>query len=353
MSPPAAHPDAGHTMQCMEVWGGNSASDNGVVMPGLDAWVYSQPYQGDAGGGDVHYVSSCATGRITRLLVADVSGHGKAVADVAVSLRNLMRRYINFVDQSRLIESLNKEFTELAEMGRFATAVVATYWAPTDYLVACNAGHPRPLLYRASSKTWELLKAPAKSSNPNDSESGRSDQQKQSGRKPATESGLTSAGGGLVNLPLGIADLTGYDQFGVQLQKGDLVLIYTDSIIECKDAATGRMLGEQGVLAMMGQLNAEQPETLIPLLLKKVATITGDKEQGDDLTLLLLRHTGTRPARPVLQGLLAPLRIAGSVVSRLARGKSSPAALPEMSVPTIGGAMVPGLSRLWKAKGRW
>src|SRR5687768_18611008 len=56
--------------------GGNQPADSGVVMAGLDAWVYCRPYHGAAAGGDVYYVSSCATGRITRLLVADVSGHG-------------------------------------------------------------------------------------------------------------------------------------------------------------------------------------------------------------------------------------------------------------------------------------
>jgi hypothetical protein len=32
-------------MRCMEVWGGNRAVDCGVVMSGLDAWLYSQPYR--------------------------------------------------------------------------------------------------------------------------------------------------------------------------------------------------------------------------------------------------------------------------------------------------------------------
>ena len=49
-------------MQCMEVWGGNTQTNNGVSMLGLDAWVYSKPYQSADAGGDVYYVSSCATG---------------------------------------------------------------------------------------------------------------------------------------------------------------------------------------------------------------------------------------------------------------------------------------------------
>src|SRR6478609_2236552 len=93
-----AMPDA-QVMQCMEVWGGNQLADSGVVMAGLDAWVYSKPFGGAEGGGDVYYVSSCATGRITRLLVADVSGHGASVGGLAVQLRTLMRKHVNQIDQ--------------------------------------------------------------------------------------------------------------------------------------------------------------------------------------------------------------------------------------------------------------
>src|SRR5258706_2672840 len=107
MPQPDTNPAPQPTMQCMEVWGGNQASDNGVIMPGLDAWVVSRPYEGDEAGGDIHYVSSCNTGRITRVLIADVSGHGQHVAKVASALRRLMRRYVNSIDQTRLVRCLN------------------------------------------------------------------------------------------------------------------------------------------------------------------------------------------------------------------------------------------------------
>jgi len=48
----------------MEIWGGNRFVETGVELPGLDAWVYSRPHGGAEGGGDVHYVSSCAAGMI-------------------------------------------------------------------------------------------------------------------------------------------------------------------------------------------------------------------------------------------------------------------------------------------------
>ena len=164
-----------HVMQCMEVWGGNQPVDGGVVMAGLDAWVYSRPFGGHgpvadaaapvAGGGDVYYVSSCATGRITRLLVADVSGHGAAVCDVAGQLRLLMRRYVNHIDPIRFVRSMNTQFAEMSKAGCFATAVVTTFFAPSGELSLCNAGHPPPLLYRARTRQWSYVEQyPARAS---------------------------------------------------------------------------------------------------------------------------------------------------------------------------------------------
>src|ERR1700722_19083859 len=101
-------------MQCLEVWGGNQVVDSAVVMSGLDAWVYSRPYGQSTDGGDVYYVSSCATGRISRLLVADVTGHGASVAGTAAKLRWLMRKYVNYVDQGRFVQSMNQQFMTIS-----------------------------------------------------------------------------------------------------------------------------------------------------------------------------------------------------------------------------------------------
>src|SRR6202166_2366933 len=134
-------------MQCMEVWGGSQLTTAGVEFGGLDAWVYSKPYGKAHAGGDVYYASSCATGRISRLLLADVSGHGNAVAATAADLRTLMRRFVNRLDQSEFVSLLNRQFGELSRDGSYATAVVTTFFSPSRRLTVCNAGHPRPLLY--------------------------------------------------------------------------------------------------------------------------------------------------------------------------------------------------------------
>ena len=83
--------------------GGNQAVESAVSTPGLDVWVYSQPHEGAAHGGDVHYVSLCGGGVITRMIVADVSGHGESVAEFSGMLRSLLRRNINRKSQTRLV----------------------------------------------------------------------------------------------------------------------------------------------------------------------------------------------------------------------------------------------------------
>src|SRR3954468_10738896 len=144
-------------MQCMEIWGGNRFVESGVELPGLDAWVYSRPHGGDEGGGDVHFVSSCAAGMIARVLVADVAGHGAKVSDTAERLRRLMRRHVNDHDQVRLMRSLNREFAAVSVAGRFATAVAFTFDATRGKLIVSNAGHPPPLWYRGGADSWGYL----------------------------------------------------------------------------------------------------------------------------------------------------------------------------------------------------
>ena len=43
-------------------------------------------------GGDVHYVSVCPSCIVSRIALADVSGHGQAVAVFGEKLRELMHR---------------------------------------------------------------------------------------------------------------------------------------------------------------------------------------------------------------------------------------------------------------------
>src|SRR5712691_10424906 len=91
----AAKPVSPHTIMCSEIWGANCNVAHSVELPGLQGWVYSAPIELGKDGGDIHYLSVCEQGVLCRVALADVSGHGQAVAVAAARLLGLMRRHIN------------------------------------------------------------------------------------------------------------------------------------------------------------------------------------------------------------------------------------------------------------------
>src|SRR5262249_21245510 len=96
------------------------------------------------------------------------------------------------------------------------------------------------------------------------------------------------------NLPLGLDDETPYHQFAVSLGLGDLVLFYTDALIEAADPS-GRMLGEEGLLAIARALDPADPGRLGPALLEAVDRHRGGRPADDDTPLVALRHNAQGP----------------------------------------------------------
>jgi hypothetical protein len=307
-------PHTDHVMQCMEIWGGNQSLDSTVALAGLDAWVYSRPFGDASVGGDVYYVSSCATGRITRLLVADVTGHGSAVHELAIGLRTLMRKFVNYIDQTRFVQAMNAQFTSLSKNGNFATAVVTTFFSPTRRLSLCNAGHPPPLIYRRAMGRWTFLEEAASS--------------------------VTTPH----NLPLGILDLGDYEQFEAELEVGDLVLCYTDSLPESR-GGDGEMLGQAGLLSVVNEVPVSSAASFVPCLLEKITGLRAGNLRNDDVTVLLFQSNGGAPTKPLKEKLLAPFRIARAALRSLTH-RDEPAPWPEMSVANIGGAVIPPLEKV-------
>jgi len=207
------------------------------------------------------------------------------------------------------------------EDGSFATAVVSTYFAPSRCLTVCNAGHPRPLLYRSAQRQWDLL-----------------------GHLELTPSSAAS------NLPLGILDESEYEQFDVELEAGDCVLSYTDALIESRDA-DGEMLGEAGLLRIMRLLRDAAPEELIETLLGEIARRYSENLSKDDVTVLVMRANGGASHYSLGEKLGALARFTGSLI-RSVNPKAERAPFPDANLANIGGAIIPALGRRWRAQKR-
>ena len=305
-------------MPCMEVFGGSELTARGVQFGGLDPWLFSKPYGEARDGGDVYYASSCINGRISRFLLADIAGHGAAVAGTAGNLKTLMRRFVNWLDQVEFVRRLNRQFAELAPEGIFATAIVATFFAPTRRLCLCNAGHPSPLLYRATSREWSLL----------------------------------GAGNDLAprNIPFGILDLLDYQHFDVELNPGDCLLIYTDALTEAC-GVDRQILGENGLLEIAKILPAAAPRELAESLLYEVGKRYPAALSCDDVTVMVLQANG----RELEFSLLEKWRVARRYFSTLAAAvrngtEKPPFPYPDSTLANIGGAIIPALSKRWRAR---
>lgn len=260
-----------HTLQCMELWSGNSSVENIASSTGLEAWIFSQPYQGESSGGDVHYLSLCVGGIVTRILLADVSGHGIKVDTTSNILKKLLRRFMNAKKQDRLVEELNREFSVLEQSGRFATAVVATYLSHKKRLLLTNAGHPRPLLFRKSVGNWQYL---------------------------THESNDETAG----NLPLGIGDSTRYEHASLPIEPGDMLLLYTDAFTEAGSNDV-HMLGEQGLLSLVETIPLTDPIDQFGRKLVHAARAFAGGTANDDETLIVIRFGEGRKSPGLMERL--------------------------------------------------
>lgn len=276
-APVSTSPDsdgAVRRMQCMQVWGGSGVAETSVSTTGLDVWLYSRPFAGSHEGGDVYYLSSCSSGRITRFALADVRGHGDGVVELANGLRGLMRRHINHVSQTTLVQSINDEFASVGDASTFATGLIATFFVPTSTLALTNAGHPEPLLFNARHREWRHVEHVSSSTGPAD-------------------------------VPLGMFERANYSQVGVKLTTDDLLLCFTDGLEECVDER-GEVLGRSGIHRLVADVDHTKPGLIIPELLDRVTSMSADNLSEDDITVLLVRPNGA--SVPLRDNLLAPFR---------------------------------------------
>jgi hypothetical protein len=151
------------------------------------------------------------------------------------------------------------------------------------------------------------------------------------------------------NVPLGILDVSEYEQFDVELESGDCVVSYTDALIESRDA-DGKDLGEAGVLRILRHLGDVPPDRLIEVLLKEIAERDPENLSDDDVTVLVVRANGREPRHSFREKLGALIRLSGSLL-RAINPRAERPPLPDASLANIGGMFIPALGRRWRAGG--
>jgi sigma-B regulation protein RsbU (phosphoserine phosphatase) len=246
-------------LACAETWTSNHRAGSLVELPGLTAWVHSLPVGPGHAGGDVHYLSVCPSCIVSRIALADVSGHGQAVAVFGEKLRELVQRYLRDLEQIALMRDLNQAVREELGDEHYATMVAVGWHGRRGLVVMTNAGHPPPLWYRASRDEWSWL-----------------------------ETQRTSERERLAGVPLGLfADAT-YDRLIVKPQSGDLIVLYSDGVSEAT-SPDGNELGRDGLMNMAHVLDSSSAEALGTQLASALRAFRGGGEPLDDETIIVMR----------------------------------------------------------------
>jgi len=224
-------------------------------VPGADIAFTSRP--ANTVGGDYYDAflrdGGDASSAVERLLmvVADVAGKSVPaallMATFQASLRSLAAAPTSL---SELVTRLNRYSCAHSLGGRrFTTAFFAELEPATRTLTYIRAGHNAPILRRTSGQFERL------------------------------ETG---------DLPLGIDSGVRYECGTVTLASGDLLVIFTDGLIEAVNEIDAEF-GESRLLDVLKAPPAESAEKTLHALLAAVEAFVGHTRQHDDITCLVLR----------------------------------------------------------------
>ena len=190
-------------LECKELWGGIHNKDIEVSAGKVIGSIYSASSEGGQGG-DIYYFGVCKGDTISRLAIADVTGHGEAVSEISQYVYDSLKAHM-WAPDSRVILGEVNQLISSRSLDAMTTAAVVAYYSRESVARISYAGHP-PILYRrAGDKGWSYARP--------------------SGRKDKSD-------GFPLNIPLAIELDTLYEQFTISMVPGDRLFVYTDGIID-------------------------------------------------------------------------------------------------------------------------
>ncbi len=188
------------------------------------------------------------------ILVADVSGHGAASAVVMAITRVLAQANLGqLLLAGGALSVLNSLMARYIPGDQFVTAIYGIYNRLSQNLSYATAGHPPPILWRASDKSVNILPI-----------------------KP--------------RFPLRLFAQVEYETLQCPLGPGDSVIFYTDGLTELSDSE-GSMVGEQMLVKWISECPTHTASGILWHLLDRASLFTEGKPPKDDFTIVVLRRT--------------------------------------------------------------
>lgn len=226
------------------------------ALPSIAGFEVAAHYQTSARAGGDYYDFFPLDGGAWGLFIADVSGHGTpAAVFMAITHAIAHAQPGTHAPPESLLHSLNGQLVRsYMRDGTFVTAFYAVLDPSTRTLTYARAGHNPPRLVRGD----RVLS-------------------------------LDACG----SLPLGIVEASSYDRSAVTLERGDLLLLYTDGITEAMAPSTGAgqrsLFGTKRLDQLLLDCRARGAEECIARVRSEVATFGEGAPPTDDQTLIAIR----------------------------------------------------------------
>jgi serine phosphatase RsbU (regulator of sigma subunit) len=224
------------------------------LAPGLEVSGYYEPASNV--GGDFWDVSTLPRGR-SAILIGDVTGHGVPASILTAtakgSLDTLRHIHGGDLQVAETMRVLDRVIHDAGHGAFFMTATAAVLDATENALYFSAAAHPPGLLLR-----W-------------------------------TESGVRVTRLAARGNRLGDGDASGFEAKRVRVEKGDLLVWYTDGLVDATNAE-GRPYSARQLVNLLSELPAETPaEAVVERITADVRAFRGTAPLPDDVTFVVGR----------------------------------------------------------------
>jgi sigma-B regulation protein RsbU (phosphoserine phosphatase) len=186
------------------------------------------------------------------LLVAigDVSGKGIPASLFMAIASTLIKSHSNILSSREIIEKVNNELGDRNPNQYFLTLFVGILNVSTGIMDYCNAAHNYPYLLHTDGTMQTLSKSHG--------------------------------------IPLGIYKNKTYKNTTVQLQQGDLILLYTDGVINSRDSS-GTHYGIEKLKSNIQSMNNLTAKEVVNEIMQSIVIYEGERHQSDDISLMALK----------------------------------------------------------------
>ena len=189
-------------------------------------------------------------------IIGDVAGKGVPASLYMAVTRTLFRNLAgNYQSAANIVREMNHAIASMNDSFVFVTLFVGVLDLKTHHLTYCNAAHNAPVLVTTEGECRLL-----------DVET---------------------------NLPVGIEDRYHYGEQQMEFPPGSALLLYTDGLTEAtylSSDGSRRLFGEDRLLHDVEKNSKASAMEVIDFLKQHVTVFADGTVQGDDLTLMFIRH---------------------------------------------------------------